>query len=450
MADRILVVDDEAASRKGLRALLTREGYRVEEAADGLEALETARAFRPAVVIADLVMPRMGGLELLKALQDELPFTSIILLTGQGTIETAVQAMKDGAYDYLSKPVDVTRLTVVLGRALERAGIAREVALLRRQVEGGEGPALLGRSAAMKEVLRQVELAAASTAPVLVLGESGTGKELVARSLHALSPRANGPFVGVNCAAIPETLLESEIFGHEKGAFTGAADRRLGCFEMADGGTLLLDEVAEMHGAVQAKFLRVLEEGSFRRIGGRAEIRVDVRVVAATNKDPAAAIREGVLREDLFYRLNVFPIALPSLRERAEDIPLLAEAFLQASAAKNGKAVKAISPEALRLLQQSPWPGNIRELRNAIERAVILCRGEAIEPAHLPETVRRPPEGARPAAAVTVPVGSTVDEAEKALILQTLEFTGQNKSRAAEILGISLKTLHNKLNRYRG
>jgi DNA-binding NtrC family response regulator len=449
MADRILVVDDEAASRKGLRALLTRDGYRVEEAADGVEALERARSFRPAVVIADLVMPRMGGLELLKALQDELPFTSIILLTGQGTIETAVQAIKDGAYDYLSKPVDMTRLTVVLGKALERAGIAREVALLRRQVEGGEGPGLLGRSAAMKEVLRQVELAAASTAPVLVLGESGTGKELVARALHALSPRADGPFVGVNCAAIPETLLESEIFGHEKGAFTGAADRRLGCFEMADGGTLLLDEVGEMHGAVQAKFLRVLEEGTFRRIGGKAEIRVDVRVVAATNKDPAVAIREGALREDLFYRLNVFPIALPSLRGRVEDIPLLAEAFLQASAAKNGKEVKTISPEALRLLQQSPWPGNVRELRNAIERAVILCRGETIEPTHLPESVRRPQEGARPTAAVTVPVGSTVDEAEKALILQTLEFTGQNKTRAAEVLGISLKTLHNKLNRYR-
>src|SRR3990172_3531640 len=239
MADRILVVDDEAASRKGLRALLAREGYRVEEAADGHEALERARAFRPSVVIADLVMPKMDGLEMLTALQDDLPFTTIIILTGQGTIETAVQAMKAGAYDYLTKPVDVTRLGVVLKKALERAGIAREVALLRRQVEGGERPALLGRSGAMKEVLRQVELAAPSAAPVLVLGESGTGKELVARTLHDLSPRAKGPFVGVNCADIPETLLESEIFGHENGAFPGAAERRIGCFEMADGGTLL-------------------------------------------------------------------------------------------------------------------------------------------------------------------------------------------------------------------
>jgi DNA-binding NtrC family response regulator len=449
MADRILVVDDEAGSRKGLRALLAREGYRVEEAADGLEALEKGRAFRPAVVIADLVMPNMDGLELLKALQDDLPFTTIIILTGQGTIETAVLAMKAGAYDYLTKPVDVTRLGLVLRKALERAGIAREVALLRRQVEGGEPPTLLGRSAAMKEVARQVELAAASAAPVLVLGESGTGKELVARTLHDLSPRAKGPFVGVNCAAIPETLLESEIFGHERGAFTGAAERRIGCFEMADGGTLLLDEVGEMHPAVQAKFLRVLEEGAFRRVGGKAEIRVDVRVVAATNKDPAAAIRDGALREDLFYRLNVFPIALPPLRDRPEDIPLLAEAFLRASAAKNGRPLRAISPEALRALQQYPWPGNVRELRNAIERAVILCRGETIDPAHLPEALRRPAASPESAPQLTLPIGTTVEDAEKALILQTLDFAGQNKTRAAEILGISLKTLHNKLNRYR-
>jgi len=449
MADRILVVDDEAASRKGLRALLAREGYRVEEAADGHEALERARTFRPSVVIADLVMPKMDGLEMLTALQDDLPFTTIIILTGQGTIETAVQAMKAGAYDYLTKPVDVTRLGVVLKKALERAGIAREVALLRRQVEGGERPALLGRSGAMKEVLRQVELAAPSAAPVLVLGESGTGKELVARTLHDLSPRAKGPFVGVNCAAIPETLLESEIFGHEKGAFTGAAERRIGCFEMADGGTLLLDEVGEMHPAVQAKFLRVLEEGAFRRIGGKAEIRVDVRVVAATNKDPAAAIRDGALREDLFYRLNVFPIALPPLRDHPEDIPLLSEAFLQVSAAKNGRPVRALAPEALHALQQYPWPGNVRELRNAIERAVILTRGETIEAAHLPEALRRPTATPESTPQLTLPIGTTVDEAEKSLILQTLDFAGQNKTRAAEILGISLKTLHNKLNRYR-
>ncbi len=447
--NRILVVDDEEASRGGLRALLTREGYRVEDAADGPEALEKARIFRPAVVIADLVMPRMDGLELVRALQDALPFVAIIILTGQGTVETAVEAMKAGAYDYLTKPVDLTRLTLLLNKALERAGIARELALLRRQAEASGGPALLRRSAAMKGVARQVELAAASSAPVLVLGESGTGKELVARTLHALSPRAQGPFVGVNCAAIPETLLESEVFGHEKGAFTGASERRIGCFEMADGGTLLLDEVGEMHPAVQAKFLRVLEEGAFRRIGGKAEVRVDVRVVAATNKDPEAAIHEGKLREDLYYRLNVFPITLPPLRERPEDIPVLAEAFLQASAAKDARRVKALSPQALHLLQEYAWPGNVRELRNAIERAVILCRGETIEPGHLPETLHRPPAAADAAAPdLTVPIGITVEEAEKQLILRTLEFTKQNKTRAAEILGITLKTLHNKLHRF--
>jgi DNA-binding NtrC family response regulator len=448
MIKRILVVDDDGPSRKGLRALLTREGYHVEEAADGAEALEKARAFRPAIVVADLVMPRMNGLELLRALQDDLPFAVIILLTGHGTIETAVQAIKAGAYDYLTKPVDFTRLTLVLEKAQERVRIAREVAVLRRQVGTGNGPTLLGRSAAMRKVLQQAELAAGTAAPVLVLGESGTGKELVARTLHALSPRARSPFVGVNCAAIPETLLESEIFGHEKGAFTGAGERRIGCFEMADGGTLLLDEVAEMHPAVQAKFLRVLEEGTFRRLGGKTEIQVDVRVVAATNKDPDSAMRDGKLREDLFYRLNVFPILLPPLRDRPEDIPLLAEAFLQDSAAKNARAVKSITPEALRLLQRYAWPGNVRELRNVIERAVILVRGEAVEPAHLPEALRSPQATPGSAPSLTLPIGTTAEQAEKALILKSLEFTGQNKTRAAKILGINLKTLYNKLNRH--
>jgi DNA-binding NtrC family response regulator len=449
MSERILIVDDDEPSRKGLRALLSREGYRVEEAGDGESGLEKARNFRPAVVIADLVMPRMGGLELTRVIQEDLPFAAIILLTGQGTIETAVQAMKAGAYDYLTKPVDSRHLSLILNKALERSKIAREVALLRRQLGGADGPAVLGRSSGMKEVLRQVELAAGSTAAVLVLGESGTGKELVARTIHALSTRAKGPYVGVNCAAIPETLLESEIFGHEKGAFTGAGERRIGCFEMADGGTLLLDEVVEMHASVQAKFLRVLEEGVFRRIGGRTEIRVDVRIVAATNKDPLTAIRNGQLREDLYYRLNVFPITIPPLRDRAEDIPVLASAFLLDAAAKNNRTTQRISPDAMKVLQQYGWPGNVRELRNVIERAVILSRGEAIEVPHLPEGLRRPQAAPHAANAVTVPIGTTVDEAEKALIMQSLEFAGYNKTRAAEILGISLKTLHNKLNRYK-
>ena len=448
MPKRILVVDDEAASRTGLQALLEREGYRVEAAATGAEALEKARTFRPAVVIADLVMPGMDGLELLRSLQEETPFAVTILLTGKGTIETAVQAMKAGAYDYLTKPVDLARLNLLLEKALDRARIGREVAILRRQAGAGDSPALLGGSPAIKAVLQQVEQVAASTAPVLVLGESGTGKELVARTLHALSPRARSSFVGVNCAAIPESLLESEIFGHEKGAFTGAVERRLGCFEMADGGTLLLDEVAEMHPAVQAKFLRVLEEGTFRRIGGKADIQVDVRVIAATNQDPDTAVRDGKLRADLFYRLNVFPIKLPPLRDRSEDIPMLAETFLQESSAKNGRAVKAITPKALQFLQQYAWPGNVRELRNVMERAVILADGETIEPSHLPEALRGPQNASGSVPTLTLPLGTTVEEAEKALILKSLELAGHNKTRAAEILGISVKTLHNKLSRY--
>ena len=448
MPKRVLVVDDEAASRKGLQALLEKQGYRVETAATGAEALEKARSFRPAVVVADLVMPGMDGLELLRSLQEESPFAMTILLTGHGSIETAVQAIKAGAYDYLTKPVDLERLTFLLEKALDRARLGREVALLRRQVGTADRPALLGRSAAVKAVLQQIEQAAPSTAPVLILGESGTGKELVARTLHALSPRARAPFVGVNCAAISESLLESEVFGHEKGSFTGAVERRIGCFEMADGGTLLLDEVAEMHPAVQAKFLRVLEERTFRRVGGKTEIQVDVRVVAATNQDPEAAVRGGKLRADLFYRLNVFPIVLPPLRERPEDIPLLVEAFLLDSAAAEGHAVKAITPEALDLLQRYAWPGNVRELRNIIERATLLADGETIEGSHLPDTLRGSQTAPDHVPTLTIPLGITVEEAEKALILKSLELAGNNKTRAAGILGISVKTLHNKLVRY--
>ena len=449
MPKRVLVVDDEAASRTGLKALLEGHGYSVEAAANGVEALEKVRGFRPAVVIADLVMPGMDGLELVRSLQEEAPFAVTILLTGQGSIETAVQAMKAGAYDYLTKPVDFEHLFVLLEKALDRSRIGREVAVLRRQTGSGDRPVLLGRSAAIQAVLQQIEQAAASVAPVLVLGESGTGKELVARTLHALSPRARASFVGVNCAAIAESLLESEIFGHEKGAFTGAIERRIGCFEMADGGTLLLDEVAEMHPAVQAKFLRVLEEGTFRRVGGKAEIQVDVRVVAATNQDPETAVRDGKLRADLFYRLNVFPITIPPLRERPEDIPVLAEAFLRDAAARNGRTVTAIAPAALQRLQSYAWPGNVRELRNVIERAVLLADGETIDAPHLPaglSSVAEPLPATVPS--LTLPLGITIDEAERTLILQSLKLTGHNKTRAAAILGINVKTLHNKLTRY--
>jgi DNA-binding NtrC family response regulator len=450
MAHRILVVDDEEASRVGLKALLSKWGYEVQEAGSGEEAFEKAAGFRPAVVITDLVMPGLDGLGLLKALQEEQSFATVIILTGQGTIETAVAAMKQGAYDYLTKPVDVARLRILIQKAVEKGETLREVTLLRRRVKEMWGAGkLVGKSKPMQEVYWFIDLAAPTSAPVLISGESGTGKEMVARTVHDLSPRSSGPFVAVNCAAIPDTLLESEVFGHEKGAFTGALERRVGCFELANGGTIFLDEIAEMSPALQAKFLRILEDGTLRRLGGKSEIRVDVRVVAATNKDAEKAVKDGTFREDLYYRLNVFRLSLPPLRERRDDVPLLIEAFIEEFNAKYDKRIKSVDEAALGLLMEQSWPGNVRELRNAIERAVVVCDGDLIIPRHLSRAPVEKPreEGAEPPAA---PVGTTLDEAEKQLILRTLASVSNNKTRAAEILGISVKTLHNKLHRYGG
>ncbi|HET8578635.1 MAG TPA: sigma-54 dependent transcriptional regulator [Methylomirabilota bacterium] len=451
MTLKILIADDEAAARKGLATLLTGWGYEVEEASDGEEAARKAAATLPAVVISDLVMPRLDGLGLLKALQQELPFTSVILLTGQGSIDTAVAAMKEGAYDYLTKPVDATRLKLLIPKAAEKGAALREVVLLRRRVRQVWGLGkLVGTSPAMQEVYRLIEMAAPTPAPVLISGESGTGKELVARTLHELSPRAAGPFVAVNCAAIPETLLESEIFGHEKGAFTGAVERRPGCFELADQGTLFLDEIAEMAPGTQAKFLRILQDGTVRRLGGKNEMTVDVRVLAATNKDPVKALRDGSFREDLYYRLNVVSLPIPPLRERREDIPVLIEAFIEEFNAKYDKHIRSVDEGVLKTLSSQPWQGNVRELRNILERAAIGCDGDLITAKHLPAepapTVEvEPLEGAD---TVTFRVGTSLDDAEKGLILKTLACNGNNKTRAAEILGISLKTLHNKLKAY--
>ncbi|MFB3818751.1 MAG: sigma-54-dependent transcriptional regulator [Candidatus Methylomirabilales bacterium] len=445
---RILIADDEEASRRGLRELLASWGYEVQEAADGQEALERAASFLPAVVVTDLVMPRLDGLGLLKALQAELPFAIVIMLTGHATIETAVAAMKQGGYDYLTKPVDVPRLRILIEKALEKGEALREVALLRRRLQAVWGSGnLVGRSRAMQEVYRLIDLAAPTTAPVLITGESGTGKELVARSLHQLS-QSKGPFVAVNCSAIPETLLESEIFGHERGAFTGATERRPGCFELAHGGTLFLDEIAEMGMAIQAKFLRILQDGAVRRLGGKAELKVDVRVLAATNKDPLQAIKDGTFREDLYYRLNVIHIPLPPLRERREDIPLLVQAFLEDFNKKYDKQVRSVDEATQRILSEHAWPGNVRELRNAVERAVILCDEDLIAPHHLPPGFTAPPAPEAPTNSVLFPLGTTVEEAEKQLILKTLASVGHNKAKAASILGISIKTLHNKLHRY--
>ena len=446
-SQRVLVVDDEP-SRKGLRELLAKWGYLVDEAADGRAALEKARTFLPSVVVSDLVMPGLDGLGLLRALQDELPFASVIILTGHATVETAVAALKEGAYDYLTKPLDVPRLRILIQKALEKAQTTREVTLLRRTLKEvwGYGQ-LVGASPVMREVFGLLELAAPTSAPVLLSGESGTGKELAARTLHELSPRHRDPFVPVNCAAIPETLLESEIFGHEKGAFTGALERRVGCFELAHGGTIFLDEVAEMTPSTQAKFLRILQDGTLRRLGGKTEVAVDVRVVAATNKDPEKAIRDGALREDLYYRLNVFSISLPPLRERREDIPLLIRAFLDEFDTKYDKRVKAVDEIVLEILRRHPWPGNVRELRNVLERAVIACAADVIAPAHLPAGLSNVADEG-PADLIRLPVGTSLADVEREVILKTLAAVDRNKTRAAELLGISVKTLYNKLNQY--
>jgi DNA-binding NtrC family response regulator len=457
MRQRVLIVDDEATSRRGLTDLVAAWGYDVSAAADGVEALERAGEEPPAVVVSDLVMPRMDGLALLGSLRKEHPDVAVIMLTGQGSIESAVQAMKEGAYDYLTKPVDPSRLQLLLEKAADRAEAAREVHRLRRELrQRGAFGRMVAGAPSMRDVTRQVEQVAPTDATVLVVGESGTGKELVARTIHEHSLRHRGPFVAVNCAAIPESLLESEIFGHEKGAFTGATGRRSGCFELADGGTLFLDEVAEMSPATQVKFLRVLQDGRFRRIGGQNELAVDVRVIAATNKNPVKVLQDGGLREDLYYRLAVFTIALPPLRDRLEDLEELVQALVEELNERHGRSVRGVDEGALAILRRYSWPGNVRELRNVLERAVIVCPGDLIGVPQLP--VPPLPPGAAPPAApggeaspeveVRLPVGTTVDEAERQLILRTLSHTANNKTRAAEILGISLKTLHNKLNRY--
>jgi DNA-binding NtrC family response regulator len=449
VAERVLIVEDEPAARSGLEQLVKSWGFVAESAGDGEEALQKVTSFRPAIVITDMVMPRMDGIALLRALQQQGADTTTLLLTAQGTVETAVEAMKEGAYDYLTKPVDIQRLKILLDKIVERLETLREVKALRRQLrEHGTFGSIIGNSPEMRKIYQVIEQAAPTNASVLITGESGTGKELVAQTIHQLSPRATFPFVAINCAAIPETLLESEIFGHEKGAFTGAADRRQGCFELADRGTLFLDEIGEMTPATQVKLLRVLQERKFRRLGGRTEQTVDVRILAATNVEPAEAVKQGKLREDLYYRLNVFSFRLPTLRERKDDLPLLVQSFINEFNARNQKAIAGVDQQSMRILEHYNWPGNVRELRNVIERATILSPGPFIEAKHLPPALAAEPEPQHQPQLALAP-GTTVEEAERRLIMMTLEHTRDNKTRAAEILGISLKTLHNKLNKLR-
>jgi DNA-binding NtrC family response regulator len=444
---RILVVEDDVAARRGLCELLRAWGYAAETAIDGEDALEKVTAFRPSIILADLVMPRLDGFGLLRKLKDQLSDLTFILITAQGSVDSAVSAMKEGAYDYLTKPVDPQRLRVLLQKVVEREDTLREVEALRRQLHdrGHFGP-MVGNAAAIRSVYRLIEQAAPTDASVLISGESGTGKELVAQTIHQLSGRSTSPFVAINCAAIPESLLESEMFGHERGAFTGALERRQGCFELAHKGTLFLDEISEMSPRIQAKLLRVLQERTVRRLGGQKEQAIDVRMIAATNVDPVKAVQDGRLRDDLYYRLNVVAVCVPPLRERKEDIPLLVQHFIVGFNVQDNKMVRAIDAQALRALQQYAWPGNIRELRNVIERAIILSQGEFIETEHLPPDVsgKRPPRVRQDGLAP----GMRVDEVERRLIELTLAHTRNNKTRAAEILGITTKTLQNKLKRF--
>ena len=443
----ILVVDDDVAHRTMLKAHLGGEGYEIVEADDGDVAIHLAREREIDLVLLDLKMKRVGGMEALAAIQEAKPALPVIIITAFSSVENAVEAMKKGAFDYVTKPVDAAELALTVARALSFERLQQEnTALKERLGEKFDFGNIIGSSRPMRELFETLALVAPSDATVLITGESGTGKELVANAVHQNSPRSGDPFVKVNCAALHENLLESELFGHEKGAFTGALEARKGRFELAHKGTLFLDEIGDMSPTTQAKILRVLQEGEFERLGGTKTIRVDVRLIAATHRNLEKMVEEGGFRQDLFFRLSVVPLELPPLRERTEDLPTLAGHFLEKYSAKNRKDIRGLHPEALEALLAYTWPGNIRELENTLERAVILCLGEQI-------TLRELPVAVRQAAASTerpfaLRPGHTLKEMEKDLIRATLAQTDGNRTRAAEILGITRQTLQNKLREY--
>ncbi len=446
---RILVVDDEAVMREVLEMRLEQMGFEVYLAASGGEASEVTERAQPDLVISDVMMPDMDGIELLRILKAGDPDRPVVLITAHGTVDSAVEALKVGALDFLTKPLDYDKLEAVLENARTDLAQRRARTRLESTLDRGAGlGSLIGRSKPMRQVFKVIQMLGDSDASAIITGESGTGKELVAQTVHALSSRANRPFVAVNTAAIPETLTESELFGHDKGAFTGALRSRPGYFEQADTGTLFLDEISEMPIGVQAKLLRVLEDGKVRRIGSARDVVVDVRVLAATNRRPDEAVEMGKLREDVFYRLSVFNVELPPLRERIDDLPLLTQHFVRQFNAKHSAETEGISEDALASMSSYRWPGNVRELRNVIERAVIVARRGWIESVHLPPFIRERRDEA--AGAVTLPAGTTVAEAEKRLILETLKQMDNNKSRAARALGIDVKTIRYKLRAYAG
>ncbi len=451
MEPLVLIADDERPNLESLGRIFAKEGWKVLTAESGAAALEILRRERVAVLVTDLMMPGMSGEALLRAAHTVSPDTEVVLVTAYGTVEAAVSAMREGAYDFIAKPVKRHAVVKSVRQALEKGKLLAENRDLRAQLAGlgvGAG-ALIGNAPAFRATLDVLRQAAPSSATVLLSGESGTGKELAARMLHDLSPRAAGPFVPVHCAAIPETILESELFGYERGAFTGAVARKEGRFERAGGGTLFLDEVGEMSPAVQVKLLRVLQDGVVERLGGTAGVQVDVRIVAATNKALDAEVAAGRFREDLYYRLDVVAVRLPPLRERREDVPLLASAFLRRLAAKNGKAAEGFTPAALAALETYPWPGNVRELEHAVERAVVLSRGGLLDVGDLPEALRREraPGPATAPGSIAIPIGTPMDEVERLVIRETLRHTRGDKTLAAQLLGIAARTIYRKLER---
>ncbi len=439
-AIRILIVDDEAIVRESLGNWLREEGYLVDVAGSGKETLQKLAESSYDIFLIDIKMPGMDGLQLQRRIREIAPEASIIIMTAYASVETAVEAMKQGAYDYIVKPFDPDQLEHILRNAVERKRLVAENVRLRERIqEMALFHEIVGQSAAIQRVLEQIRLVAMSDTTVLIRGESGTGKELVARAIHANSPRRYMPIVVVNCGALAEGVIESELFGHEKGAFTGAHYRRKGKFELADGGTLFLDEIGDISPKTQVDLLRVLEEKKIFRVGGNTPIPVDFRLIAATNKDLEALVAEGRFREDLYYRINVFSITIPPLRERREDIPLLAEHFLKKFAQSMNKPILGISPEALALLEHYDWPGNVRELQNAIERAVLVCRGREIRPEDLPLQVNE---------ARGQTTGKTLAEVERQHIQRILQETKWNISQAARLLGIDRVTLYNKIRKY--
>jgi two-component system response regulator HydG len=446
----ILVVDDDHAHRTMLKTLVGGWGYEVAEATDGNEAVQVVRERPFDLVLMDIRMVKVSGIEALSEIKAYNPAIPIIMMTAYASVDTAVEALKKGAYDYLTKPLDFDELRFAMERAMDHSQLKQENRLLRESLGGRfDRRNIIGRSVPMAELLETVAQVAPSEATILIVGESGTGKELIAGAIHHNSHRKEGPLVNMNCAAVTETLLESELFGHEKGAFTGAYKRKEGRFVQADGGTLFLDEVSEMSLAMQAKLLRVLQEMEITRVGGEEPLKVDVRLVAATNKDLMQEIEAGRFREDLFYRLNVVTLRIPPLRERHEDIPLLAQHFLTQFAQKNQKTVKGFTPQAMDRLLKYDWPGNVRELMNAVERAVVLSRSDYLGDEEFVLVFRNKPEEQR-AEPVEVkgPANLPLEEVEKTTILNTLDAAGGNKSEAARRLGITRRTLHKKLKKY--